>query len=334
MTPEGVTRFEIPAQVKRAWASLPLWLASLSALAAAACQPSRIGPPPDAPRLLRAADAMPADLDLVLRLDLHKIRDTLGGPAMTALSEQAVQRVRGGDSGTEALLLHALEQTETLWLGVRPTGMLEAADSVFVMSGHFPNFDPHRAKSTPPFAGAIDLGGNLRRYDRAQPATRGAPARIYVQGEELLVSLSAAEIDSVERSLEEGRGMPPLEPAEKGVLSMVARPQVLPLELLSGMGSLRRVVRSADRLELNADLAGSGLDATLALKFENAPLAEQVAHALGELREALGKGSGRLARFAARVKVGNAGPYVSLQLVLGKDELPALVNCRGPACAW
>jgi hypothetical protein len=318
----------------RAWgrnALCCLWLGALSALS---CQPSRIGPPPDAPRLSHAAQAIPADLDLVLRLDLRKIRDALGGPAMTALSEQAVQRVRGADRGTDALLLGALEQTDTLWLGVRPTRTLEAADSVFVMSGHFPNFDPHRAKSTPPFAGAIDLGGNLRRYDRAQPPTRGAPARIYVQGEELLVSLSAAEIDSVERSLEEQRGMPGLEPAEKGILSMVARPQVLPLELLADVGSLRRVVSRADRLELNADLAGSGLDATLALQFEDAALAEQVAHALDEMRASLGKGSGRLAQFAARVKVGNAGQYVSLQLALGKDELSALVNCRGSACAW
>ncbi len=149
----------------------------------------------------------------MVRLDLHKIRDTLGGPAMTAISEQAVQRLRGVDRGTDALLLGALEQTDTLWVGVRPTRTLEAADSVFVMSGHFPDFDPHRAASTPRFDPPIDLGGNLRRYDRAQPPTRGAPARFYVQGEELLVSLSAAEIDSVERALEEQRGQPPLEPA-------------------------------------------------------------------------------------------------------------------------
>jgi len=329
-----MTRFVTPEGVTGARRSLPLWLWGFFALASLACQSSRIGPPPNAPRLSRAADAMPADLDLVLRLDLHKIRDALGAPAMTALSEQAVQRIRSADRGTEVLLLRALEQTDTLWLGVRPTRTLEIADSVFVMSGHFPNFDPHRAESTPRFAGAIDLGGDLRRYDRAQPPTRGAPARIYVQGEELLVSLSAAEIDSVERSLEEQRGMPALEPAEKGVLSVVARPQVLPLELLADVASLRRVVRSAQRLELTADLAGSGLDATLALKFEDASLAEQVAHALSEMCAALGQSSGRLSRFATRVKVGSAGQYVSLQLVLGKDELSELVNCRGSACAW
>jgi hypothetical protein len=325
MTPEGV---------KRARGRLRAWLFCVCALLGTACHSDKIGPPPSAPSLVRASDAMPADLDLVLRLDLKKIRETLGGPALSAISAQALRGLRGADQGTDALLLRAMEQTNTLWLGVRPTRTLEAADSVFVMSGHFPNLDPHRAASTPPFAPAIDLGGDLRRYDRPQPAMRSAPARIYVQGNELLVSLSAAEIDSVERSLEEQRGMPPLEPAEKGVLSAVARPQALPLGLLAGMGSLRRVVQGANRLELNADLTGSGLDATLALRFEDAPLAEDVARALTEMRDALGAGSGRLAKFAARVKIGSAGQYVSMQLVLGRDELSELVNCRGSACAW
>jgi hypothetical protein len=311
-----------------------LALLGLCAWLGLACRSERVGPPPSAPTLVRASDAMPADLDLVVRLDLHKIRDTLGGPAMTALSQQAVQGMRGSDRGTDALLLRAFEQTDTLWLGMRPTSTLEAADSVFVMAGHFPNFDPHRAESTPRFGPAIDLGGDLRRYDRPKPATRSAPARIYVHGQDLLVSLSEAEIDSVERSLEEQRGMPPLEPAEKGVLSAVARPQVLPLALLAGMGNLRRLVQSANRLEFNADLTGSGVDATLALKFGDPPEAEQVSKALSEVRDALGAGAGRLGKLAARTKVASAGQYVSLQLSVGRDEFAELVNCRGSACAW
>jgi len=326
-----MTRFVTPEGVKPRISAR--WM-GLLALLAGACHTEHVGPPPNAPSLVRASDAMPADLDLVLRLDLRKIRDTLGGPAMSVLSQQAVQGLRGADRATDELLLHALERTDTLWVGLRPTGTLQAADNVFVMAGHFPNFDPHRAESTPRFGPAVDLGGDLRRYDRARPPARSAPARIYVHGEDLLVSSSEAEIDSVERSLEEQRGAPPLEPAEKGVLSAVARPRVLPLGILAATGSLRRLLRSADRLELNADLTGSGVDATLALKFEDAPLAEQVSKALNEMRDALKADSGRLAQFATRIKVGTAGQYVSLQFSLGRDELSELVNCRGSACAW
>ena len=81
---------------------LGLALLGLCAGLASACRREHIGPPPSAPTLVRATDAMPADLDLVVRLDLRKIRDTLGGPAMTALSQQAVQGMRGADRGTDA----------------------------------------------------------------------------------------------------------------------------------------------------------------------------------------------------------------------------------------
>ncbi len=155
-------------------------LALAGALLACGCHSARIGPPPDAPSVTRPLDAMPADLDLVVRLDLRRIRETLGAPAIAALSEQAVLGLHGADSATDALLLSALKGTDTLWLGLRPTLRLETADSVFVMSGHFPGFDPHRAGSTPPFGAPSDLGRTLRRFDRARPPARSAPARIYV----------------------------------------------------------------------------------------------------------------------------------------------------------
>ena len=309
-------------------------LGACCALTALACQPRRIGPPPNAPSVVRPLDAMPADLDLVVRLDLRRIRETLGELAMTAISEQAVHGLRGADKGTDLLLLEALAGTDTLWLGIRPTRGLETADSVFVMSGHFANFDPHRAPSTPPFGLPLDLGGNLRRYDRAHPPARSAPARIYTHGDDLIVSLSEAEIDSVERSFEEQRGAPALEPAEKGVLSAVARPRVLPPEAFAGSDTLRRLAQHAQRLELNADLTNAGVDATLALKFEDAPTAEHVGQALTAVRDSLQSAPGRLAKFAARVKVTNAGQYVSVQLALGRDEFSELVNCRGSACTW
>ncbi|MEO6603294.1 MAG: hypothetical protein ABIQ16_25645 [Polyangiaceae bacterium] len=307
---------------------------SCAFLVPSACHSPRVGPPPDAPSDARPLSAIPADLDLVVRLDLSRIRDTLGAPAMAALSAQALHGLHGADSATDELLLSALKGTDTLWFGVRPTRGLEAADSVFVMSGHFPGFDPHRAESTPRFAAPVDLGGDFRRFDRPHPPSRSAPARIYVHGDDLVVSLSEAEIDSVARSLEEQRGAPALEPAEKGVLSAVARPRVLPAELFAGSDALRRVVQRAERLDLSADLTAAGVDATLALRFEDATVAEHVAKALSEVREALQSGPGRLGKFAARLKVSNAAEYVTLQLALERDELAGLVNCSGSNCGW
>lgn len=298
------------------------------------CHSSTIGPPPNVPQLVRALDAMPPDLDLVVRLDLRRMRETLGGPAMTAISQQAVRSLHGADSATDALMLQAFSGTDTLWLGVRPGRGLQVADSVWVMSGHFADFNPHRAPSTPPFQPSLDLGADLRRFDRARPQVRSAPARFYTRGQDLIVCLSEAEIDSVERSLEERRGARPLEPAEKGVVSAILRPRAVPLELLAGSQTFEQLAQRAERLEFNADLTGAGVDANVALKFDEPASAERVSQGLIELRDALRSGNGRLAKFATRVAVSNAGQYVTLQLTLGRDELAELVNCRGSACAW
>lgn len=309
------------------------WSPALAAMLCS-CAPARIGPPPSAPSVVRPLDAMPGDLDLVVRLDLQRIRDTLGAPAMAAISEQAVRSLRGADQATDALLLSALGETDTLWLGVRPVSGLEAGDTVFVMTGHFTDIDPHRVASTPPFQKAIDLGGAFRRYDRVSPQVRSAPARIYTRGDDLVVSLSEAEIDSVERSLEQRRGAPPLEPAEKGALSAVVRPRLLPAAFLAASPSLQRLAARATRCELSADLTSAGVDATLALKFEDASTAEHIGSALGELRDELKGAPGKLAQLAARLAVTNAAEFVTLRLAIGRDELSEIVNCRGSACTW
>jgi hypothetical protein len=309
-------------------------VAALSLLLVSACSSPRIGPPPDAPRVTRPLSAMPADLDLVLRVDLQRIRSTLGTPAMAAISEQALHGLHGADRGTDELLLKVLGQTDTLYLGMRPSASLDVADSVLVMVGHFSGFDPEHAESTPRFQRPIDLGGDLRRFDRVSPPTRSAPARFYARGQDLIVSLSEAEIDSVERTLEQGRGMPALEPLEKGALSAVARPQALPSEMLARSHVLQELAERARRIELDADLTSAGVDASLSLKLEDPNAAEQVGHALNDLRDALQSSPGRLAKFAARVKVTNAAEFVTLHFELGRDELSELVNCRGSACAW
>jgi len=307
---------------------------ALSLLLVTACSAHHIGPPPDAPRITRPLSAMPADLDVVLRIDLKRIRETLGAPAMAAISEQALHGLHGTDSATDELRLKLLAETDTLYLGLRPGASLDVADSVFVMVGKFPGFDPEHAQSSPRFAGPVDLGGDLRRFDRASPPARGAPARFYAHSDDLVVSVSEAEVDSVERTLEQGRGMPALEPLEKGVLSAVARPRALPSGLFAGSHTLQELAERARRLELDADLTSAGVDASLALKLEDPSAAEQVSHALGDLRDALQSSPGRLAKFAARVKVTNAAEFVTLHFELGRDELSELVNCRGSACAW
>jgi len=298
------------------------------------CAPATLRPPPPPPSAVRPLDAMPGDLDLVVRLDLKRIRDTLGNTVMQGITEQAMAGLHGEDRGTDKLLLGALNQTDTLWVGFRPANGLDGADSVFVLRGQFSKFDPHAAASVPPFAPPVDLGAAFRRYDRKPPALRSAPARIYTRDDDLIVTLSEAEIDSVERSLEQHRGAPPLEPADQGALSAVARPRVLPSAWFDASPALERLAGHARRLELNADLTSAGVDASLALKFEDAATAKRLGSAITELRDSLSGASGRLAKLATKTEVTSAGEFVTLHLTVGRGELGEIVNCRGTACAW
>jgi hypothetical protein len=298
------------------------------------CGAQAIGPPPNAPSLRSPLTAMPPDLDLVLRLDLSRIRDTLGAPAMASLAEQAVRALHGADQATDALVLGALGESDTLWLGLRPGAAPSAADTVMVMVGRFPDFDPHRAESSPRFESGIDLGGDVRRYDRAAPAQRSAPARFYTRGQELVVSVSQAELDSVERAIELGRAAPPLEPAEKGVLSAAARGTALDAAPFRELPAVRDLARHARRCDLTADLTSVGLDAALSLQLEDASVAEQVADALRKIGQDLASAPGRLATLVARVTVSTSAEYVTLRLSLDLRELSEIVNCRAQACAW
>lgn len=307
---------------------------AVSALVVCSCAPAALGPPPPAPSAIHPLDAIPGDLDLVVRLDLKRIRDTLGVTAMQGITEQAIHGLRGEDSATDQLLLGALNQTDTLLVGFRPVNGLEGADSVFVLSGQFAKFDPHAVASNPPFQAPIDLGAAFRRYDRKSPPARSAPARIYTRGDDLIVSTSEAEIDSVERSLEQHRGAPPLEPAEKGAISAVARPRVVPSAWFDASPALERLAEHARRFELNADLTSAGVDATLALKFEDAATAKRLASALTDLRDSLSGAPGRLGKLATKTEVTSAAEFITLHLVVGRDELGEIVNCRGSACAW
>ena len=133
----------------------------------------------------RPLDAIPGDLDLVVRLDLRRIRDTLGAAAMTAIAEQAVHGLHGRQIKPPTLCssVRSVRPIRCGWGCARPPG-LEAADTVWVMVGHFPNFDPHRVASTPPFAPPIELGAAFPvamielRPKRALRRLASTPARM------------------------------------------------------------------------------------------------------------------------------------------------------------
>jgi hypothetical protein len=250
------------------------------------CGPKAVGPPPPAPILTRPIDAVPADLDVVVRIDLGRIRSALGPAVMERLG-QGVSVGAGSGDGTAPLLARALEHADTAWLGLRPSDSLEALDSVLVLRGRFEGLDPQSLGTSSAWKGPADLGGGWRRYERRGKLARSAPARLYVHPDDLLVLVTTAEIDGVERALERGARDARLDPPEKGVISLAARSAALAEVMTDRSPAAARLLRKSRTLSASGELSGGRLTVELEVDFEHAEDARSAADAVGLLARAL-----------------------------------------------
>src|SRR5258706_1910839 len=200
-------------------------LLSLGALGLA-CGARQIPPPPPAPRVVSAAELMPADLDIVARLDMAGMKAAVGVITRERWSRDVLSQSAGtnGDEPDE-LIVKSLLNADVVYLGYRPSPLLLPLDRVLSLEGHFEQL------TRPPngFSGATDLGGDLRYWDKkpGQSVQRAGVFRLYALGTRLRAFVSEAELDSVERALDGLAGARRLVPPEEGALSIAARPLLL-----------------------------------------------------------------------------------------------------------
>jgi hypothetical protein len=287
------------------------------ALAAAGCS-GRPPPPPRAPALTTPADALPGDLDLVVRVDLEKVRAALG-PAGSELMRRGTGALPT-DPGTE-LVTRALERTSVAFLALRPELVPGEADNVLVLSGHFADLGLDQALASAGFASPLDLGADVRRFDRKGKIGRAAPARIYVFRDEQLVFVSAAELDSVEAVLERGMRPSPLRPREQGVLAFAARLRALRYGIAQRYPSIARAVGDAAGIEGSIDATPEGLGLELSLELPSELDAQASAEALGRVKEALAGADGKLGALAQGARAEAVGRYVVVRLALARGLL-------------
>jgi hypothetical protein len=292
--------------------------ALLSGLAAlAACGPRRLSPPPAAPRIGAAAELIPADLDVVARLDMGRMKAALGGLTPELVSRDVLART-AGEKGDEPdqLVVSSLLEAELVYLGYRPSPQLLPLDRVLALQGRF------EPLATPPgFSAPVDLGADLRYWERlpgAKPGARSAIARIYALGERVRAFVSEAEIDAVERNLEGLAGPRQLLAPEEGSLSLSLRPRLLG-RLTSG--TLRELLEESRSLDVVLELDSDGGKLRAALVTAEPAHAEQLAKAgRGVLDRALGDRAGR-----ARLDV--VGERLSLSLTASRAELSSAFGC-------
>ena len=257
-----------------------------------------VGKPPAAPatNVIHPVVYVPADLDLVLRLDVRRYRETMGPDPEASLEKiwESFGPNPAQSSEQSQSLGKLLKATDTLWLGCRLNGR-GCSDFAIVLRGRFA--DPRESYGFGAEKNKRDLGAGWLSFD-LQSAERSAVARIYWRPPELTVLVSLAEIDSVERSLEQSQDTTRLEPSEDGLMSLVARSRGLALLLRERSPKAAEWLDRSERVEIRFDPAPDGTVATFSITFRDEALAKQSAQAIRLLVTAL-------AGFDPRFKAGD-----------------------------
>ncbi len=291
-----------------------------------ACGPEPLRAPPPAPVIEEPALAIPADLDLVLRLDLARLRGALGldlGQALDRAYDESASAER--DAGTRRLLSQLLVRTNVLWVGVRPGHSPELTDNVLVARGTFSGLVPNVISGEPPWRRARDLGGSVRRFDRELPAVRALPAVLYVRAPDLVIVGSGAEIDALERTLELRRGERPVRAPETGFISVAARLAPVLARLEAKAPALAELFSGSERLRASADLTAGWLRVDVEVGFSDTERAAAAASALRRLTTALSRSS---APWLTAARIASIGDVVPGRLVLPEAELRRLARGR------
>jgi hypothetical protein len=283
-------------------------------LALGGCAPQRLPAPPAAPRVVSAAELVPADLDVVARIDLSRMRAALGSLTEQLLSRDVLSRASADGKEPDELVVRSLLEADVAYLGYRPSPLLLPLDRVLALQGRFTPI----TRAPAGFSPDVDVGADVRYWDRR--ATEGLPrsdtARLYAVGNRVRAFVSEAELDSVERALDGLSEPRPLVAPEEGTLSLAARPRLL-TRFVSG--TLRELLSDSKALQVVVDLESD--DATLRASLETA----SAEHAAGLAKAAEVVVSSVLGDRATRARVVATESRVTLSLRLSRAELAALL---------
>ncbi|WP_437575389.1 hypothetical protein [Sorangium sp. So ce887] len=211
---------------------------------------------PAGPRIIRRiepADLLPADLDLVVRVDVARMRGDLGQAAADELARRALDEV------PDEALESALHRADVVWLGLRLAD-LEEGDRVVVLEGRMAGLtpDPDRWEAAPVAKG---VQGGVAVFDRRDGAAgaRADTARIVALGDRAVALVSAVEVSSVARVLRDGPDERRGDPAAEGLVSLDLRARRLPPSLTRRFPSIGAVVAGVERVRAVASLTDEGV---------------------------------------------------------------------------
>lgn len=275
--------------------------------------------------LERPSAGIPGDLDVALRLDLRQLRRALGPSVDRALELRMIDAEADPPAGR--LLSDALQRADAVWFAFRPGLPPELTDNVILLRGAFGDLDPRSYAGGSPWDPPADLGADWRRFERARPERRSAPARLYAHSDGLLALVSYAEIDSAERSIEQRAGDPHVDPPDRGGASIAVRAAPVIAALRDRFPKVAEVLADARSLTGYADLTSTGLRAEVEVQFTDAAGARRAREGATWLLERLRLGRGWLSMVARSAKASTVGPALLIAVEASGEALGGIVLC-------
>lgn len=231
------------------------------------------------PETYEAAELLPADLDLVLRVDLARMKASLGPDAVKDLSARAFDEAAKAAEDNR-LLAEAIEHADLVWVGLRLADW-EAGDRIVVVEGKSTS-SPDRSldyRRLPSGMEGIDI------WDRAESAPRSGIERIVRIHPRISVFSSPVEVDSLMRVLTEGPDARHGDPQAVGLISLDVRPSGFSAPLQKTYPSITSLLEGVKRVRARLEPAPGGLLLKAMIEAKNKAAATRVFRFLAVFRD-------------------------------------------------
>jgi hypothetical protein len=198
--------------------------------------------------VLAAADLLPSDLDIVVRIDWPRLRSSpLYGRMGEAISGKGLAKL--------ARLGPVLDDARAVFVGMRIMSDGVHGDGVLVIEGENTAVDPNdvlRADGSAEFRRLSDLRG-MSVFERQGDVQRGDAALVVILPHRGILIATPAESDALRRTARSGADVDRLELPARGLVSFAGRVRPGGTALLDGAGG-RLLLRISDGL---AGVSGS-----------------------------------------------------------------------------
>jgi len=285
-------------------------------------QPSASAAPTAAKRTVEATDLIPQDLDLVIRVDLAQVRESLGPEPSKELMGRAIE-----EAGTEGIVHQALAEADAVWLGLRLSDF-ETGDRVMVVRAHDEPITPDPIAWTQR-QGIVD---GVTIYDPKTPAERSGTGRILRLGKRDTVFVSPVEIMAVERVLQRGPDPDRGQPEARGLMSLDYRGRRLSPGLENRFPSLAALVAGVERVNAAIEVTGHRLDLEGRIRCKTPKAAGKVVRFLETIRD-VGARRERYQELLAALAIERTAATVQLRWRLPRATVIALLSPAAPGPA-